>query len=94
MVIWEPQGQPRPHGLSYAVSKDGGRQFSQPAEVPGSRGPDGTINGSLQGQLGHKLAVHRTGAVAVSNSLIQQGVQSRVLLIRGQLPGDSHAAVD
>jgi hypothetical protein len=71
-------------GLAIAVSRDAGRTFSAPAVVPGSIDPAGGVNGSNQGKLMRRLAVHRDGSVAVVNSSLKHGQQSRVWLMRGE----------
>ncbi|MDX1513716.1 MAG: hypothetical protein R3174_08225, partial [Gammaproteobacteria bacterium] len=66
---------------------DGGQTFESPVAVPGSADPDGGVNGSLQGSLMRKLAVNRTGAIAVVNSSFRPGRSSHVRLIRGRPAG-------
>lgn len=85
-VLWEamPGKASRPHGLGYALSRDGGRSFTPPAMVPGSADADGGANGSHQGLLGKKLAVSADGRIAVVNSSLKQGKRSRVWLVRGR----------
>ena len=84
-VIWElfPEHRELPRGLGLAVSRDGGRSFTQPGVVPGSADPEG-YNGSSQGLLMKKLAVNRHGAVAIVNSSLKQDEKSRVWLILGK----------
>jgi hypothetical protein len=83
-VLWErfPGQAMRPRGLGFALSRDAGRSFAA-GEVPGSAGTG--WNGSLQGMLARKLALHRDGAIAVVNSSIQEREGSRVWLMRGRL---------
>ncbi len=90
VVTWElfPGRGPRSRGLGYAVSRDGGATFSSPAEVPGTADAEGGTNGSQQGLLMRKLAMNESGALAVVNSTFRAGDVSRVLLLRGVLPGD------
>ena len=80
-VTWELFGGPRPRGLGYAVSRDGGATFAPAAVVPESS--DRGWNGSSQGLLMRKLAVGADGAVALVNSSLEEGRRSRVWLIRG-----------
>jgi hypothetical protein len=80
-VTWELFGGPRPRGLGYAVSRDGGASFAPPGVVPESS--DRGWNGSSQGLLMQKLAVNADGAVALVNSSLEEGRGSRVWLIRG-----------
>ena len=83
-VLWErfPGQRSRPRGLGFAVSRDRGRSF-EAGQVPGSAGSG--WNGSLQGMLMNKLAVNREGAVAIVNSSIKEGNESRIWLMRGRL---------
>jgi hypothetical protein len=79
-----PDGErQRPRGLAMTVSRDGGRIFSTPENIPGSAAPGGAPNGSFQGLLMQKLAVNRRGALAVVNSALKDNEWSRVWLIRG-----------
>lgn len=80
-----PAAGKRPRGLGIAISPDGGRTFTAPTVVPDSSDPAGGTNGSHQGLLMSKLAVNRTGVVAIVNSSLKQGEQSRVWLIRGEM---------
>jgi hypothetical protein len=86
-VLWELLPGPReyPRGLALAVLRDGGRSFTAPSIVPGSVDPAGGMNGSNQGLLMRKLAVNRSGAVAIVNSSLKPNERSRVWLIRGAL---------
>ena len=63
----------------------GGRSFSRAQVVPGSVDAAGGFNGSGQGILMNKLAMGSDGAVAVVNSSLLLGAQSRVWMIRGHL---------
>jgi uncharacterized membrane protein len=83
-VTWElfHEHRYRPRGLGYAVSRDSGASFGAPAIVPGSVDRGGGWNGSFQGLLMRKLAVHRDGTVAIVNSSVKDGQHSRVWLIR------------
>jgi hypothetical protein len=87
-VTWELFQRPgsRPRGLGFAVSLDGGANFTAPVAVPDSSDPAGGLNGSHQGLLMNKLAVSGAGAVAIVNSSLKPGEHSRVWLIRGELP--------
>ena len=73
----------RPRGLGISVSLDGGKHFTQPALVAHSEG-EGT-NGSHQGLLMKKLAVSGEGKIAIVNSSLQEGRQSRVWLIYAEV---------
>jgi hypothetical protein len=88
-VLWElyPDWRDQPRGLAIACSRDGGETFTAPAIVPGSSDAGGGSNGSHQGLLMRKLAVNRTGAVAVVNCSLKHNEKSRVWLMRGQLQG-------
>ncbi|GAB3537951.1 hypothetical protein GCM10027343_02430 [Noviherbaspirillum agri] len=83
-----PDPSKRPRGLGMVVSADGGRSFSAPGVVPESSDPAGGSNGSHQGLLMSKIAASRNGTVAIINSSLQQGRQSRVWLMRGKWTGD------
>lgn len=84
-VLWERFAEHafRGRGLALAVSTDAGKSFSAPVLVPESA--DQGWNGSFQGLLMRKLAVHRDGSIAIVNSSIRQGAGSRVWLTRGEL---------
>ena len=85
VVVWEASATAdRARGLGFALSNDGGRSFTKPAHVDGSRDPAGGINGSHQGRLMRKLDA-RAGTLAVVNSALAHGKGSRVWLIRGRL---------
>ena len=83
-VLWErfPGQTVRPRGLGFALSRDAGRSF-ETGEVPESTGTG--WNGSLQGMLARKLALHREGLIAIVNSTINEREGSRVWLMRGRL---------
>ena len=83
-----PRHDRDPRGLGITVSHDAGQRFSAAETVPDSAGPDGAGNGSHQGLLMTKLAVNRDGAIAIVNSSLQPGRQSRVWMIRGQARPD------
>jgi BNR repeat protein len=87
-VLWELYGgirQPS-RGLALSVSSDGGATFTSPGVVPGSIDSQGGFNGSNQGLLMNKLAVNRSGAVAIVNSSLKPDSHSRVWLMRGSMP--------
>lgn len=85
-LTWErfPERAPRPRGLGYAVSRDGGRHFSEPDMVPHSVDAAGGWNGSFQGLLMKKLAVAPGGEVAVVNSSLKDLAASRVWVLRAR----------
>lgn len=87
MVVYEqfPDYRGGPRGLGFAVSSDGGRSFAAPMSVPHSADPRGGTNGSHQGRLMEKLALSRDGRIAIANTSLLQGRQSRAWLMRGQL---------
>lgn len=87
MIVYEqfPDVRRDPRGLGFVLSSDGGRSFSAPMPVPHSADPRGGSNGSHQGRLMEKLALDRDGRIAVANTSLLQGRQSRAWLIRGQL---------
>ncbi|MEC4721620.1 sialidase family protein [Noviherbaspirillum sp. CPCC 100848] len=87
MIVYEqfPDVRRDPRGLGFVLSSDGGRSFSAPMPVPHSADPKGGTNGSHQGRLMEKLALDRDGRIAVANTSLLQGRQSRAWLIRGQL---------
>jgi hypothetical protein len=70
--------QSRPNGLSMVHSTNGGRTFSDPFPVPNSSVENG-FNGSQQGLLREKLAVHN-GTIAVVNSDYAPGEKSTIWL--------------
>ena len=88
-VTWEtyPSLQDFPRGLEFTYSDDGGHSFTAPAAIPGSADAAGGVNGSRQGMLMKKLAVNRSGAIAVVNSTFRRNEISRILLVRGQAAG-------
>jgi hypothetical protein len=82
-VLWEHLGSGgRGQSLGFALSRDGGRRFSNPAVVPGSNAPAAGSNGSQQGLLGRKLALDEAGRIAVVNSSLAPKKGSRVWLMR------------
>jgi hypothetical protein len=86
-VMWEafPDATAGPRGLAITFSPDNGNTFALPILVPGSRDGGGGTNGSHQGLLGKKLAVSRSGRIAVVNSSLKQNDRSRVWLMRGRV---------
>ncbi len=85
-LLWElfPERRRRPWGLGYAVSRDGGDGFTEPAVVPGTAESGLGVNGSLQGLLTRQMGVGAAGRIAVVNSRIREGEGSRVRLYLGQ----------
>lgn len=85
-VIWEMYGShgQRPRGLGITISHDAGHSFTLPSVVPGSSDPAGGSNGSHQGLLMKKLAINDAGNIAIVNSSLKQGEDSRVWLIRAR----------
>ncbi len=88
-VLWDLFGnrEGRPRGLGFTVSRDAGRTFASPSVVPGSADRELGDNGSRQGLLMRKLAVHRVGAVAAVNSTFKRNEASHVWLFRGHRAG-------
>lgn len=87
VVTWElfPDAEKLPQGLGVSISRDGGQHFSQPSKVPDSSDPHDGSNGSHQGLLMKKLDVNRSGEIAIVNSSLVPGKQSRVWLMRGKI---------
>ena len=85
-VVWEhyPDRRPPPRGLAIATSRDGGDHFTAPALIPGTTDPGGGGNGSFQGRLARKLAVHGD-AIAIANASLAIGRASRAWLVRGRV---------
>ena len=88
-MVWElfPDARGRPRGLGFAYSRDGGRTFSPPSLIPSTMDPERGFNGSRQGLLMRKLAVHGSGAIAVGNSTFRADEESRVRLLLGRTGG-------
>ncbi len=88
-VIWElfPRRGHYPQGLGFTHSSDGGGTFVAPSVIPGSVDAALGVNGSQQGLLMRKLAVNRTGAIAVVNSTFRRNEASHVWLFRGHRAG-------
>lgn len=82
-VVWERSfdDAPRPRGLGFAASFDGGQSFEEQDLVSGTDPAPG-VNGSLQGLLMQKLATNRAGQISIVNSSFQENVESRIVLIR------------
>lgn len=85
IIAWElvSAGQRRPNALGYTTSRDGGATFTRPTVLPGTDTTNG-INGSQQGFLMEKLAVHREGSLAVVNSTFRRNEGSHIWLYTGQ----------
>ncbi len=85
-VIWElyPRHRSYSQGLGMTYSRDGGQTFASPSVIPDSVDPALGINGSQQGLLMRKLAVNRSGALAVVNSTFKAKQASHIWLIRGK----------
>ncbi len=83
-AIWElfPSRREFPRGLGFTYSSDGGKSFGAPATIPGSADPAFGFNGSRQGFLMRKLAVNRSGTLAVVNSSFKWNKASRIWLFR------------
>ena len=88
-IIWErfPPRAHYPQGLGFTSSGDGGWTFTPPSVVPGSADPALGVNGSQQGLLMRKLAVHAAGAIAIVNSTFRMNERSHVWLLRGEAAG-------
>ncbi|NNG25129.1 sialidase family protein [Telluria aromaticivorans] len=78
-VLWEPASR---KGLWQSATAGAG--FSPHGLIPHSVPGGGGRNGSQQGILGQKLALHRDGTVAIVNSSLTPGHGSRVWLMRGR----------
>jgi hypothetical protein len=87
VVGWElgEATQAMSRGLGLTYSADGGVTFTRPTLVPHSADKGGGWNGSHQGQLMKKLALH-DGVLAIAQSALAHGKHSRVWLLRGRLP--------
>lgn len=86
-VLYElyPHHRRNPRGLGMTLSADGGNGFLPAREVPESADPAGGENGSHQGRLMQKLAVGSDGSIAIVNSSLKHGEQSRVWMLRGKM---------
>lgn len=86
-LLWErfTNHRGRPVGLGLAMSMDGGETFTEPLVVPGIGQPGLGFNGSQQGLLMNKLAVNRTGQLAVVNSTFDRNESSHIWLIRADM---------
>ncbi len=89
-VLWEifPEGGIRPRGLGFTFSRTEKRTFAPPVVVPGTLDPEQGFNGSQQGLYMKKLAVNRSGEMAIVNSTFKPDASSRIWLIRGRVTGD------
>ena len=85
-VVWELYGdvRGRSRGLGFTSDSTDGGSFASASLVPGTVDAGLGDNGSRQGLLMRKLAVNRSGAIAVVNSTFKRGDASRVWLFRGQ----------
>jgi hypothetical protein len=83
-VVWEhfPDHRHRPRGLGFAMSRDGGRTFTEPEMVPGSDDPELGSNSNRQGFLTRKLDVNPEGALALVNSTFAAERSSHIWLWR------------
>lgn len=81
-VAWElfPERGRRPMAMGFARSRDGGDSFTEPAVVPGTAEKGLGPSGSLQGLLMRKLAAGPDGRLALVNSRIRKGEESRIRL--------------
>lgn len=84
-ALWElfPDRRGRSRGLGFAVSAIDAPAFT-PSLVPGTVDPASGDNGSRQGLLMRKLAVDRTGRIAVVNSSFKRDDVSTIRLYRGK----------
>lgn len=89
-VLWElfPDEKYFSKGLGLTFSGDGGNTFTSPVVVPGSLDPELGFNGSQQGLFMKKLAVNRTGEIAIVNSTFKPRGSSRIRLIRGRMAAE------
>jgi len=87
-VAWElfPGRRQYSRGLALSYSRDAGKNFAPPVMVPGSSDSAGGVNGSVQGLLMNKLAVNGGGRIAIVNSSLLQDKESRIWLMRAELP--------
>lgn len=85
-LLWElfPRHGYRSRGLGFTYSADFGKSFALPSVVPGSVDQMHGHNGGLQGLLMRKLAVNRTGSIAVVNSTFRESTSSHIWLYRGR----------
>ncbi len=87
MVSWE-RFEPNARqlfGIGYAVSKDGGRQFGEPAEVPATVREEYGANGGNQGLLMRKLDLSDDSRVALGHATFNRNEASHIWLLQGQL---------
>jgi hypothetical protein len=86
-VVWErfPTHDPRPRGVEFAYSGDGGRSFRSHGLVPVTGDAEFAVNGGLQGLLMRKLAVASDGTIAIVNSSFREEHLSRIRLIHGHV---------
>lgn len=85
-VTWElfPRPKSYPQGLGFTYSRDGGRTFAPPAEIPGSVDWALGTSGGKQGLLMKKLAVNAQGAIAAVHSTFKKNKSSHIWLFRGE----------
>ncbi len=85
-VTWElfPQPISYPQGLGFTYSRDGGRTFAPPAEIPTSVDLALGSSGGRQGLLMKKLTVNAEGAIAAVHSTFKRNKSSHIWLFRGQ----------
>ncbi|MBI1742711.1 exo-alpha-sialidase [Candidatus Acetothermia bacterium] len=83
--IWDRgcTGEEKPRGMGFSYSTDGGQTFASPSVVPDS--DDLTLNIGFEGWSGgQRIAVNKTGAIAVVFGTFKKDVDSHIWLIRGQ----------
>jgi len=86
-LLWEQYiaSHPRPRGLAFTYSSDGGERFQPPSLMSTISAPALGFNGSQQGLLTKKLAVSQAGIIAIVNSTFRPDTASHVWLLRGRL---------
>jgi len=86
LVSWEhlPDRDARPRGIAYAMSGDGGLNFSHPTVVPGTAREEYGFNGGNQGLLMRKLALAEDGRVALGHATFRERRTSAIWLVNGQ----------
>jgi hypothetical protein len=85
VVTWElaARGGARSFGIGHAISRDGGRNFSEPSEVPGTARREYGVNGGNQGLLMRKLDLAPDGRVALGHVTWLDGEASHIWLLHG-----------
>jgi hypothetical protein len=93
-LLWEQYTEryPRPQGLAFTYSPDGGDHFHPPSVMSNISAPALGFNGSQQGLLTKKLAVGSAGLIAIVNSTFQPDMASHVWLLRGRFQRDASSA--